>query len=146
MGVGKSCLLHQFTERKCKFCVVAYVYWYGPMIIKNTCFLWHNTIPLVMMGVYCRWFAGSPIKVFIMCTWLVYGVKLLHTYTCMHTTCVLLEKSMGDNVTHNLYVWLWNVSRVINFVVSVYIAFVLYNGSITSDLADRKVTMLLFNL
>jgi len=23
MGVGKSCLLHQFTEKKCKYCVTS---------------------------------------------------------------------------------------------------------------------------
>lgn len=145
MGVGKSCLLHQFTERKCKFCVVAYLYWYGPIIIKNTCFLWqHNSFSYggCVLLLVCWLSYKSIYNVYLT----VYGVKLLHTYTCMHTTCVLLEKSMGDNVTHNLYVWLWNVLRVINFVVSVYIAFVLYNGSITSDLADRKVTLLLFNL
>ena len=28
MGVGKSCLLHQFTERKCEFHTVAFLHWF----------------------------------------------------------------------------------------------------------------------
>ena len=32
MGVGKSCLLHQFTEKKCKYTVVDLVKWRWGMV------------------------------------------------------------------------------------------------------------------
>lgn len=35
MGVGKSCLLHQFTEKKCKFLNI-----HKRSILYGLCFIW----------------------------------------------------------------------------------------------------------